>query len=156
MTLFILTCISAVIISVYLIGYIRNFGIPTSISDTYYHTVHKWQFPLILALSGGLELIPFIDVTPEHYKFLAFLSIAAIFFVAASPAFKEELVGKVHAGASILLGLAVLAWLILTSGVPYIAIAGTLVGVVAKKNYVFWLEVGLLTNLYCSLIQVLC
>ena len=74
----------------------------------------------------------------------------------ASPAYREELTNHVHSGAAIILGLSALAWLILTSGVPYIAITATLIGLALdRRNFVFWLEAGLLYNLYASLILIL-
>ena len=85
---------------------------------------------------------------------MAFFIVASILFVAAAPAFREELTDKVHSGAAIVLGLSALTWLILTSGVPYIAILGTLIGLADRRHFLFWLEVGLLYNLYASLILI--
>lgn len=152
MTLFILTCISAVIISVYLIGYIRNFGIPTSISDTYYKTDRKWLFPVILGLSIATALIPMLNCTPVDYQFLSFLTLAGIMFVATAPAFKEEIEGKVHFGSAVLAGICAMAWLICMSGVPWIAIIGIVIALFKWKRKVFWIEVGLLVNLYAVLL----
>lgn len=76
--------------------------------------------------------------------------------MAAAPAFREELTNMVHSGAAIILGVSAFAWLILTSGVPYIAITAILAGLLFdRRRFVFWLEVGLLYNLYTSLILIL-
>jgi len=156
MTGIILVTLSCIVITIYLVGYICSRGVPTSISETFYHNERKWLFPVVLTVSAGLVLVPILDITPESYKFLAFFIIAAIFFVAASPAFKEEFVGRIHTWAASVLGAATLAWLILTIGIPYIAILGVSIGLFKRKKFVFWLEVGLLVDLYYNLIVLLC
>lgn len=147
--------LSCLIMSLYLTAYILHWGIPCSISDTYYQTVRKWLFPVCTATSGALALVPLLNITPERYQFVAFLIVASILFVAAAPAFKEELTHHVHYGAASVLGLTATAWLILTTGVPYIAIAGAVIAVFDRRHFLFWIEVGLLYNLYVSLIGIL-
>lgn len=147
--------LSCAIMTLYLTAYILNVGFPTSISETYYHTEAKWLFPTCTATAGALALVPLLDITPDSYQFVAFLIVAAILFVAAAPAFREELTRGVHSGAAIILGVSALAWLILTSGVPYIAITATLIGLADRRHFIFWLEVGLLYNLYTTLILIL-
>ncbi len=148
--------LSCTIMTLYLTAYILNTGLPCSISETYYKTQAKWLFPTCTATAGVLALVPLLNVPPDSYQFVAFFIVASILFVAAAPAFREELTNHVHSGAAITLGLSALAWLILTSGVPYIAIAATLIGLaIDRRHFVFWLEVGLLYNLYATLILIL-
>lgn len=133
-------------------------GIPTSISETYYRRFgSKWVFSGVLVTAAALAVAPLLDITPDSYKFLAFFIIAGIFFVAASPAFKDEFEGKIHTGAALVLCVATLAWLILTAGVPYIALAGVAVGLIRirKQEFIFWLELGLLANLYKEIFVLL-
>lgn len=144
--------LSCAIMSLYLTAYILHRGIPCSISDTYYHTERKWLFPVCTAISGALALVPLLNITPETYQFVAFFIVASILFVAAAPAFKEELTNYVHYGAASVLGLSAIVWLILTTGVPYIAIAGAITAMLDRRHLLFWIEVGLLYNLYASLI----
>lgn len=156
MTEIILVSLSCLIITAYLALYICHCGIPTSLSDTYYHTERKWLFPTVIATSAGLALIPFIDITPDDWKFLAFLSIVAIFFIAAAPAFRESLVKSVHCGAALLLCATVSAWLVIVADqIPIIAITGIIIGICNRSKFVFWLEVGLLYDLYLNLIVLL-
>ncbi len=148
--------LSCAIMTLYLTAYILNVGLPTSISETYYYTEAKWLFPTCTATAGALALVPTLNITPDRYQFVAFFIVAAILFVAAAPAFREELTDKVHSGAAIILGVSALAWLILTSGVPYIAITAILAGLMFdRRRIVFWLEAGLLYDLYTSLILIL-
>lgn len=156
MTAIILVSISCLIITTYLATYICHCGVPTSLSDTYYHTVRKWLFPTVLVLSAALALEPLMDITPEPWKFLSFLTIGSIFFIAAAPAFKENLVNQVHTVSAILLCGSVIAWLLLVGRhIPIIAITGIVLGLVYRRKFVFWLEVGLLYDLYLNLIVLL-
>lgn len=148
--------LSCLIMTLYLTAYINTIGVPTSISATYYKTERKWLFPAAISLTGICALVPLLNNTPDNYQFIAFFIVAASLFVASAPAFREELTNHVHSGAAITLGLSALAWLILTSGVPYIAITATLIGLALdRRHFVFWLEAGLLYNLYASLILIL-
>lgn len=147
--------LSCLIMSSFLTAYIVRFGLPTSISATYYHTDAKWLMPVCTATAGILTLVPIMKYTPEQYQCVAFFIVASILFVASAPAFREELEGKVHAGAAIVLGLSAVLWLILTAGVPWLVIAGVAVGLKNRQRFVFWLEVGVLCNLYVILLYTI-
>lgn len=149
------TVISGFIMVVYLFSFIGNNGIPTSISDTYYRNNKRWLFSAVLIVAASLALAPILNHTPESYKFLGFFIVAGIFFVAASPAFKDEFVGKVHCGAAIVLGVAAVVWIALTIGVPWLSLLGLTIGLFNLRNIVFWVEVGLLIDVYRCLFYLL-
>ena len=151
----ILISISIVIILWYLILYSLYCGLPTSISETYYNTENKWMFSTVISAGAVLSWIPLVEITPENYQFLSFFICAAITLIAASPAFKDKFIGKIHAGAAITLGIAAIAWIALVCGIPYIAILGVIVGLFNRKRFVFWLEVGILIDLYWNLLVLL-
>ncbi len=143
--------VSCAIMTLYITSYICNVGVPASLSATYYKTEKKWLFPVTIGTSGVFSLVPLLNHTPESYQFVAFFIVAAILFVASAPAFKEEFVNKVHAGAASVLGICALTWLILTFGWPWIAIIGLCVAIIDKKHFLFWVEIGLLYNLFAGL-----
>lgn len=147
----ILVSFSLVLILVYLAIYVFQVGLPTSISETYYKTEKKWLFPTVLGLCVGCCVEPMLELTPEPFKFLAFFVVAGIMFVAAAPAFKESFVGSVHYVSASIAGLAAMVWLILMSGIPFIAIAGIVISLINRKRMTFWLEVGILINIYVVL-----
>lgn len=151
MVYLILIIASCLVISAYLICYICNCGVPTSISSTYYNTRHKWLLPLVLGVGISTAIGPFFDLTPDYWRFLVFLIVGGILFIAAAPAFREEFEGKVHAGAAITAGVSSVAWLSIIAGIPWIAIAGAIAAVINWKHKVFWIEVGILLNLYVAL-----
>lgn len=146
--------LSCFIMTLYLSAYICTAGLPASISATYYRTRRKWLFPTVISLTGLFALVPLLNHTPEIYQFVAFFIVAATLFVASAPAFKEEMVGKIHAGAATVLGVCAVTWLILITGCPWVAIVGLANGAFDRKHFLFWVEVGLLYNLFASLIMV--
>lgn len=149
------TVISGFIMVVYLFSFVGNNGIPTSISDTYYRNNKRWLFSAVLIVAASLAVAPILNHTPESYKFFGFFIVSGIFFVAASPAFKDEFVGKVHCGAAIVLGLAAVVWIALTIGVPWLSLLGLAVGIFNLRNFVFWIEVGILIDVYRCLFYLL-
>ena len=149
------TVISGFIMVVYLFSFVGNNGIPTSISDTYYRNNKRWLFSAVLIVAASLALAPILNHTPESYKFLGFFIVAGIFFVAASPAFKDEFIGNVHCGAAIVLGVAAVVWIALTIGVPWLSLLGLAVGIFNVRNVVFWVEVGILIDVYRCLFYLL-
>lgn len=154
MTYLILILVSCFVIAVYLISYVCSCGLPTSISATYYHTQHKWLLPVVLGVSIVTAIVPFFDLTPDYWRFLAFLTVAGIMFIAAAPAFRKEFEGKVHCGAAIVAGISSIAWLSIIGGIPWLVIAGALTAIANWKCKTFWLEVGILLNLYIVLIRL--
>lgn len=149
------TVISGFIMVVYLFSFVGNNGIPTSISDTYYRNNKRWLFSAVLIVAASLAVAPILNHTPESYRFLGFFIVAGIFFVAASPAFKDEFVGKVHCGAAIVLGVAAVVWIALTIGVPWLSLLGLAIGLFNLRNIVFWVEVGILIDVYRCLFYLL-
>lgn len=147
--------VSCLIMTLYLTAYINSLGVPASISATYYKTEKKWVFPTAISLTGLSALVPLMNNTPENYQFVAFFIVAATLFVASAPAFREEMVGKIHAISAAVLGLCALTWLILTTGCPWIAILGACIAVLDHKHFLFWVEVGLLYNLFVTLILII-
>ena len=147
--------ISGFIMVVYLFSFVGNNGIPTSISDTYYRNNKRWLFSAVLIVAASLAIAPILNYTPESYKFLGFFIVAGIFFVAASPAFKDEFIGKVHCGAAIVLGVAAVVWIALTIGVPWLSLLGLAIGLFNLRNIVFWVEIGILIDVYRCLFYLL-
>lgn len=146
--------LSCLIMTLYLSAYINTIGVPTSISATDYKTERKWLFPAAISLTGICALVPLLNNTPENYQFIAFFIVAASLFVASAPAFREEMVGKIHATAASVLGLCSVIWLLAIGDCPWIAMLGVCVGVLDYKHFLFWVEVGLLYNLFISLMTV--
>lgn len=100
-----LIIISFIIFLAYVSGMILYFGVPASISDTYYklenrHKGAGWLFTAFCWGLAGTLLPAWIDMTPESYQFTCFLSAAGLMFVGAAPQFKLSLTGSVHYGSA--------------------------------------------------------
>lgn len=111
--------ISFLIILLYIIYIIINYGVPKSISATYYLIKPKWIFSLVLIFSMVLSFNQFMDITPDSLKFLPFIFCSGIIFVAAAPNFKTSTItDKVHDYAAIISFVASQIWAALIDPVP--------------------------------------
>lgn len=152
-----LTTISIIIATVIYVAYnaisLALFGIPESLSNTYYLYKEKrskgWLFPLMMYAVVALMMPAWITMSEgSNFQFLAFLAPSAIAFVATAPAFKSyDLENVVHSTAAIVAAICSLAWVAVIT--PYwwmilvwfgfIAIAAILTSSY-KTCLVYWLE----------------
>lgn len=145
-----MTIISFLIIFTYLLYIVLKFGIPRSISQTYYLVNHKWVFSAVLLSSTALILPVMLEM---EYSHLAFLGLGGILFVAAAPNFMEsELVDSVHTWSAIFAFIFSQIWVAITN--PYILIVWILFLIFAiknKHNYKFYAEIIMLLTIYLTL-----
>lgn len=144
--------ISAVLLSALIIGYASRHRHPESLSAIYYGMANGWMFPLTLGVCAGLVIAPMFEITPERIQFLVFLVIAGAIFVAASPKYRDGLDGPVHYASAIIMCAALLAWIIAMGYLPYIGIAGVVIGFFKPHYIVYTFEIGMMANLYLILI----
>ena len=102
-----LVIISMIIFLVYMAGTVLYFGVPASISDTYYKLEYRhkgagWLFSAMCVGVGGLLLPALLEMTPASCQFTTFLACAGLIFVGAAPQFKLSLTGSVHYGSAAL------------------------------------------------------
>lgn len=99
------------------------FGIPKSLSDTYYlwkkHNGKGWYFSLMMYAVVALMMPAWITMSEgSDFQFLAFLAPAAIAFVGTAPRFKDTtLENHVHMTSAYLAAAFALAWVALVT--PY-------------------------------------
>ena len=152
--------LSFTIFIVYLFNYIIRYGIPDSLSATYYKIKFKPMFTLMM-FTIGFTLIPaLLEFTPENYQFLAFLAISGILFTGAAPMFLDKHQGKVHFISAGIAAISALLWIIFV-GYQYLYILGiaTLLGVtlilINKKAYLFYLEMIIFFSMYIIILLYL-
>ena len=160
----IITIISFSILIIYNIIIIKKFGIPSSLSESYYilNNYHKGygDFFTGMMFSMGLTLLPawlelgkVLSSWSYYLNPLAFFTCAAICFVGAAPAFRDSsMENKVHMIDAKTAAVCALSWCfiavpgrswwdilipLLSSGV--VAGVGAMTGT-WKKNSVYWLE----------------
>lgn len=97
--------IAATILMVAYLGwYLCRHGVPFSISRTVFKLPHEVIFTLLMYAVAFLTIAPMIDACSENTKALAFLTMASIGFVGASP-LGRNCDERVHMGAAILFGV---------------------------------------------------
>lgn len=146
--------ISFSIIFAYLGFVIGKFGIPRSISDTYYLLCkHGRLFQLALAATAFTAIPMLIDRSSENTRFLAFLACAGLLFVSAAPLFKLELEGKVHYTSAVICCVSLVLWQVFNTSwvVPLVAFALVLIPMIRDKKFAWWLEIATIVSAYVSL-----
>lgn len=129
------------------------FGVPESLSNTYYLYKEKWNkgwlFCLMMYLVVAFMMPAWISLSEgSNFQFLAFLAPASIMFVGTAPRFKDsQLESRVHTVSAIIAAACSLLWVALVT--PYgwvmliwlgfIALAAILTSSY-KTAYVYWLE----------------
>ena len=93
-----LAIISFVILLTYIIYYTKKCGLLGSHSESYYALKKQgWLFPLSLALTAFTLLVAALEVTPEPFKFTAFLTCAPVMLTAFAMKYRSGgLENKVH------------------------------------------------------------
>ena len=133
---------------------IHLFGIPKSLSETYYLYNDKKRglrvlFPIVMILFAFLLLPSWLEITVGNpLQFLSFLAAGSIMFTGASPAFKKSTMDlKVHTISALSSALCSILWIIFGSGSWYfIPIWLLVIGLIAiltktiKNSYTYWLE----------------
>ena len=152
-----LTTISIIVATAIYVAYnaiaIAIFGVPESLSNTYYLWKEKngkgWLFCLMMYLVVALMMPAWITLSEgSNFQFLAFLAPASIMFVGTAPRFKDsQLESRVHTVSAIIAAACSLAWVALVT--PYWWVMLIWLGFIAlasiltssyKTAYVYWLE----------------
>lgn len=146
---------SMIIMFGYLIFALAKFGIPKSISETYYLLgKHGWLFQLALFATAFTAIPMLIGRSSEDTQFLAFLGCAGLAFVAAAPLFKLELEGKVHYVSASICCASLVLWQVFNACwvVPIVCLLAVLIPMIKDQKYMWWLEIATIVSTYTNLI----
>lgn len=146
---------SLIIMFSYLGMVLIRFGIPKSISETYYLLGKQgWLFQIALWGTAFTAVPMLIERSSEDTQFLAFLACAGLAFVAAAPLFKMELEGKVHYVSAAICCVGLVLWQVFNACwvVPIVCFLAVLIPMVKDKKYMWWLEIATIVSTYASLI----
>lgn len=167
-----LIIISLVIFFVYITITYAWFGIPYSISDTYYKLENRKKgagmlFSTMCVLVGSLLLPALLDMTQESYQFTVFLACAGLIFVGAAPQFKLSLTNTVHYGSAVVcvifsqIWVGLMAWWVLLPVwgcfLAYIVIhmirekEGTICDRFVSAKPMFWVEITALLATFLTI-----
>lgn len=107
---------SFIVLTAYVLYAVRQVGVPTSLSATYYSVKKGWLFQLALGISGFLMMICLLELTAEKwFQFLSFFTSSALIFVAFAPGYKSMFEGRVHKLS---------AWISAVSSVALVSLLG--------------------------------
>lgn len=128
--------------------------IPESISAIYYLLGKRgWIFQIVMALIGFCILPFWLEITPNEWQCLPFLSCAGLLFVAAAPQFRLQLDGTVHYTSAIICGVCTILWMIIQGCINVLLpcfIGAVVLILFNPKKYMWWLEVSIMISLlYC-------
>lgn len=146
--------LSMIILFGYLALVVAKFGIPKSISDSYYLLGKKgWMFQVALFLTAFLVMPSLIDRSSEDTQFLAFLSCAGLIFVGAAPFFKRTFDSKVHFISAAICCVGLVLWQIFNASwvTPLVCLLAVLYPMFKDKKYMWWLEIATIMSAYVSL-----
>ena len=141
------------------------FGIPPSLSETYYLYKNKWNigfvFPIMMYMVVGFMMPAWLTLSEgSAFQFLSFMAPASIAFVGTAPAFKSsKLENSVHSVSAIIAAVCSLLWVIFVT--PYwwsifvelvIVALGGLITKTLLVSKVYWLETVAFISTFMSAI----
>lgn len=145
--------ISLILLLIYMIYAGVSVGITPTLSETYYRVKHKWAFTITLWAVAFSLLPTWLKYSPENCQFLAFIACAALCFVGASPAFKQEMDHKIHMGGLTACIVALAAWCISVRlwYVPVICAGlGGICSIIWRKYWGYIMECSAFATAYIS------
>lgn len=159
-TFLMLSIIGAVFFSTALAILLILYGIPTSLSESFYNLGGRYGrgylFYLMLVITVFLLIIPLV----ESAQVLGFLTATSLAFVGAAAAFKSDKVQLlVHVGAALLsaimacLTLVTIGQIAMVIPVSIVVLISALLTRTIKKSCIFWLEMIPLYSIFIGLIS---
>ena len=138
-----------------------NRGIPSSLSATVYALppMGAWLWTLIIGAVSGMTMPVILETAPDNWKFLGFLSIVGLIFVALCPLVpnKGDMTYKLHCTGALICALSsqlllavTYVWLLL-AWVPWIIAFVWITRSKKWKTEIFWAEMICFadTFIYC-------
>lgn len=160
MTLF---TISLTVFLAYIFTSILLFGVPISLSQTYYLFERRKKglgamFTSFMWMTGFPLLIIWIDVLQNDWDFLPFVAVASLMFVGTATAYRVTMTREVHLLSALLSALSSVLWSVLYGSIGHLIVIILLTLIIVmynNKNRVFWLEMGAFTNIYIQIFILL-
>lgn len=129
-----------IILISYIVVCVSMWGIPDSISQTWFSIRHRWIFSAVMVTGFCLLFLPMVEVLPLDWECLAFITSSGGILIGFAPNLKDDLEEKVHMTGATLLGVGsqsivgmLMPWLLM-AWVAWIPFA-------FGKKRVFWAEV---------------
>lgn len=149
-----------------------RYGVPTSISESYYLMPPKWRVPAFYGFTI-FTAVPLLIFWLEHSagtaQYLVFLACASLAFVGAAGGFKERFAARVHFAAAALCAALSQVWIVIYTPLWWVS-AGALIAAVIltalcpgidgddnkRSAWLFFVELAAFGSVYiCLLLWVL-
>ena len=159
--------ISLVVFVGYVTAIVARYGVPTSISESYYLMPKKYGAPIFSAfcLLVALPLmIYWFDASPEQWRFLVFLACAPLIFVGVACEFKADLTSTVHFVSAIASAVFSQLWIVINTPLWPVSVGLLLLALVAsvcvkgrdadgnrRSAWLFWMELAAFVSPYVVL-----
>ena len=142
------------------------FGVPKSLSTTYYLykdrlDILKVLFPTMITMLVMCLMPCWIQLSDgSRFQFLSFISPATLLFVGFAPAFKRSsLESRVHEVSAYLCAACAILWIILVT--PYWYVILIVLGIMTvlaivtktwKTSYIYWLEMVAFVSTFITIV----
>ena len=148
---------------------LKMFGVPKSLSMTYYLFEEKKKnlgivFPIMMLSMAFLLLPAWLEISAlSNLQFTAFLAAGGIMFTGAAPAFQSsDLEEKVHTGSAVVAAIFATLWVIFVAKMWYLILIWILslalqayITKTVKSSYIYWFETVAFMSTFMSIILFL-
>lgn len=150
---------SLLVTVIYITYVVFLFGVPKSISDTYYKLENRKKGTGILftmwTWTAGLPLlVAWLNLSESSHQPFAFFACGALMFVGAAAQFKQSLTEMVHYVSAAICVASALTWVVLVGYwyIPTITFA-ICIGIALKySKWITWIEIAALVSTYLTLL----
>ena len=151
---------------IYNIVILALFGVPKSLSNTYYlfkerNSNLKFLFPSMMIILAFLLSPVWLEISKNSdFQFTAFLSVLGVLFVGGAPAFKKSsMENAIHTFAAYFCAASAIAWICLVTSYWYIILIVFIIILILalitktwKSSYVYWIEIVAFISTFASII----
>lgn len=135
-----LVLISLFILTSYTVAVCCRWGVPKSLSRTFFSIKNKWIFSAVVSVCFCLIFNPLINILPMMWQWLGFLTVGGGLLIAFAPNLNDELEEQVHMTGAIIMGLASL--MIVAVLCPWLLLIWILwIPFAFDEKRVFWAEI---------------
>ena len=147
----------------YLWYVLKKYGVPKSLSQTYYllkPDKKSWMFQITLVVLAFLLISPWMELSPDWCRFMGAISCGAIMFVGAAAKYLRMEEKHIHTIAAGLAALASVCWSIFSYKWLWLSpvicgAAGLVVSIFDWKSKTFWFEMAAFLSAFVSLITAM-
>lgn len=157
-----LSILSFILLASYIGICIYKYGIPSSLSETYYILKENKKQPLLFTAALGIadilvwfDWLRVSDVSFPNISFLTFICMVSILFVAVAPNFRS-IQKWVHTIGAIVGGLSAIIWCSITMWyIPAVLLLLAIAASVKKvSSVVFWFEMAAFLSVYICVLSL--